>query len=214
MEIYFKSSLTSSAEWSSFFKEVLTSDTPEIIGIECPLLTKEESLNNNFWKDFICGVDEESPFAFIKVATTPEFRENYIKEDSLSFEFQVVIDIVKFIYNLKEENLGIEGNGSLIGNIEYKKFYLEEGFTGSKEVPVGGENSEDPEEPNIEKAQDRIQDRIPDILSFLNTDTSKLITLPLMVAIPRKISIPSDWNKMSSLMKSNYIKYRLKKVFA
>lgn len=124
MKIIFKDSLTKE-EGFSFYESFLKSEENNLIIAKCPPLSEEESLKDSFWKEFVCGDSKESPSYLVCLKVPSTFKDTYPLTGGCTFEFQVVLDILRGALNLSDkEGLDILEDSVPIGNVQYGKIYI------------------------------------------------------------------------------------------
>lgn len=170
----------------SFFEDIFTSSDEGVTVVDCSYINNEDSLADSFWKEFVCGPQSESPYCFVVVKTTPSFRDGYRLVGGCTFEFQVVLDVLKKVLGLKED-VGVLRDVDYMGTMQYGRVCFE--YKDTERCPISA-------------------------ITVSSTDDPLASMQTTLIAIPRTVTVPSDWNKMTASMKKNYIRYRLKKVFA
>lgn len=132
MNITFKEDLTKE-EGFPFYESFLKSKEESLIIVKCPFLSEEDSKEDSFWKEFICGDSQESPSYFIYLKVSNSFKEGYPLRGGCSFDFQVILDLLTPSLNLSDKGgLDIFRDNSPVGNVQYSKIYIN---SPKKEIP-------------------------------------------------------------------------------
>lgn len=188
MEIIAKKDILSREDGPTFYRNLLKKEQEGIFLIRCAEIPSEEAREDLFWKDFLCKGSEgilQSPFCLVGINCSSFSRNSYLLEGGCDFYFQLVINVLRSVLNLKKD-VSIIRDVKPIGNIMYGRVFL-------GEDSLGG---------------------LPSAVDLYSPETSENPISSSLIAIPSSTTSFSDWNYIPPSLKFNYIKYRLKRIFS